>query len=374
MTICTKCGNAIPDDAKFCPRCGEPAGKPTQHVVQGEVQDVVPDEGSRVVRETAQRHAQDEGRDAVGASGPEPGNRRARRMAIMLLVVVVVLVAVVAGLLIWQGSNQRRDEATEAQTAYDAAHQEVTVDIGVTAEGWGQDASPVPIHVEGTDLDGNPVSETLCLTPDASTVELSRGTYTLTAIGSPVTSSGGIFEYPSEDLTVTVGEDGVGVSIGSTQGVSARVSSAASSASASAAAGSSSSTSMVMNAIPTFQFTPVASEDVTDEQLQAISDWMSSAGIDASTAAGYVDSARSAREADQAVYYLELPSPITVSGTQYGDTTDTKIILDGDYSSYLGKTVSFQTGLSVRVTASIASAQVSCIHLNRYSELIKTFE
>lgn len=79
-------------------------------------------------------------------------------------------------------------------------------------------------------------------------------------------------------------------------------------------------------------------------------------------------------EADQAVYYLELPSPITVSGTQYGDTTDTKIILDGDYSSYLGKTVSFQTGLSVRVTASIASAQVSYIHLNRYSELIKTFE
>lgn len=302
MTICTKCGNTIPDDAKFCPRCGEPAGKPTQHVVQGEVQDVVPGEGSRAVRGTAQRHAQDEGRDAAGASGPEPGNRRARRMAIVLLVAAVVLAAVVVGILIWQGSNQRRDEATEAQAAYDAAHQKVTVDIGVTAEGWSQDASPVPIHVEGTDLDGNPVSETLCLTPGASTVELSRGTYTLAVIGSPVTSSGGIFEYPSEDLTVTVGEDGVGVSIGSAQDVSARVSSgtdssAAPSASASAAAGSSSRTSMVMNAIPTFQFTPVASEDVTDEQLQAISDWMSSAGIDASTAAGYVDSARSAREA-----------------------------------------------------------------------------
>lgn len=284
--FCGRCGSPIEDGSSFCGRCGarvDASGNDEQ------------DQSDPVAGSAA-------GQDMWAAEGGEPesrrnrGGRRPRHVVAMLLSAAVVLVAAVVGLLAWQ--NVQRDEAearAEAeQAAYEEAHQKVTVDIVIVADGWDEKASPVPVHVEGTDLDGNPVSETLCLTPSACTVELMRGTYTFTAIGSPVTSGGGIFEYPSDGITVTIGDGDV--STDPSQNVSSGTGTASGSTSQTSASGATASASMATGDAPTFRLTPIAFDDVTDEQLQTISDWMSQVGIDSTVATGFVDSARNARD------------------------------------------------------------------------------
>ena len=61
------------------------------------------------------------------------------------------------------------------------------------------------------------------------------------------------------------------------------------------------------------------------------------------------------------IYYLELPAEVTVTGTQYGSISKDKLILPDGFESYVGKTVSVRTQVSIRPTASIPEAQFTML-------------
>ena len=73
------------------------------------------------------------------------------------------------------------------------------------------------------------------------------------------------------------------------------------------------------------------------------------------------------------VCMMHLPAPVTVTGTQYGDQTYDIVILPNEFAQYAGQTITVNTCLSVRVTASIASAKFSPLICSATS-LVRTFE
>ena len=62
------------------------------------------------------------------------------------------------------------------------------------------------------------------------------------------------------------------------------------------------------------------------------------------------------------VCYLELPSAVTLTGTQYGELTYAKVILPASFSQYAGQTITITSHYSARVTASIPEAPISPIY------------
>lgn len=73
------------------------------------------------------------------------------------------------------------------------------------------------------------------------------------------------------------------------------------------------------------------------------------------------------------IYYLELPAEVTVTGTQYGPIANTRLILPKGYESYVGKTVSVRTGVSIRPTASIPEAAITMLWCNKYCTFQRVF-
>lgn len=175
-----------------------------------------------------------------------------RNRAVLIAIVLAAAIIAVGGYAVWHSST----------------HKEVGVDVTIAADGWGDGSSPVPFTITDTDLDGKQVSKTVCLNPSDGSIQLQRGTYTIAAAGSPVTSAGGIFTYPSDILNVTVDKDGAHVGEQSLDKA-------------------------------TFAYTAIAPENVSDAQLQAITDWMAAAGIDSAKASAWVESARAARSSRQ---------------------------------------------------------------------------
>ena len=206
--FCPKCGAMLPNDAVFCKECGVRMGQALTN--------------------------------------------SKRNRAVLIAIVLAAAIIAAGGYAVWHSST----------------HKEVGVDVTIAADGWGDGSSPVPFTITDTDLDGKQVSKTVCLNPSDGSIQLQRGTYTIAAAGSPVTSAGGIFTYPSDILNVTVDKDGAHVGEQSLDKA-------------------------------TFAYTAIAPENVSDAQLQAITDWMAAAGIDSAKASAWVESARAARSSRQ---------------------------------------------------------------------------
>ena len=192
---------------------------------------------------------------------------------------------------------------------------------------------------------------------------------------------------------------------------------------------------------PTLTLTPVDSIDVTDEELEAAKKYAVEAGFDESKVEEYVSTAETTRQEaieqkqaeeerqaalaerqaaldanptvikstpgsqqtgtvtltgtvrrvdtvggganniyyDYTYYYLELPSEVTVTNTQYGDTPDTEVILYGassipGFDDYVGKVITVQGGITVRPTISIPEYQTSMIRYNQNFKIARVFD
>lgn len=68
------------------------------------------------------------------------------------------------------------------------------------AEGYDSSTStPIPVQIEGTDLEGNSVStETLVGSNGAEPISLMRGNYTLSVTASPISEDGTMFDIPQQ--------------------------------------------------------------------------------------------------------------------------------------------------------------------------------
>lgn len=86
-----------------------------------------------------------------------------------------------------------------------------------------------------------------------------------------------------------------------------------------------------------FTYTAIAPENVTDSQLQAITDWMSAAGIDSTQATSWVDSARTARSSRQAEIAASQSASSSSSGSSSSSSSGSSTGTSSSQSTYKGK-------------------------------------
>lgn len=312
-----------------------------------------------------------------------------KRILLCVLLAAAAAVAVVAVLLLRQAGTPGSSSQEEA------ASQKVSITINVSGEGFDSSSStPTPLHIEGDGVSEDAFSDS----SGNAEAELDPGDYKVTVAAPCFASDGSLFrDSDSEPASVTLNE------------------------------GNSNVTVLVSVAA-------IDPADVTDDDIQQAKDYAEKAGTDSGTVDGYAQKAEQKRqdaldakaaedEKQQAldanpsvihsvpntqdsemvtltgtlcretrtspvrsdeqadVYYLELPSQVTVTGTQYADESSTKIILhqqwpseaEYKYAAYEGMTVSITGQVGIDVHGTNPSYGISLIGFYENATLTKVF-
>lgn len=182
---CPECGESLPEDALFCTNCGIKVSNSTSIEQEEDLQEVA----------TFQEGAVPLERDA---SSKEPRKKPSRKMIIIAAVSAVIIIA--AAFTAWFLINQHNKQVWEQE------HQKYSVNIEISAKGYDPATStPIPVHIEGADFEGNTVSEDhLIGTQSAESLSFMRGTYSLTVVSSPITSDGTVYNVPDVATTFEI--------------------------------------------------------------------------------------------------------------------------------------------------------------------------
>ena len=193
--FCPECGSDLPDDARFCTSCG------------ARIEDT---DGTRAMPKPRMRVTDEDRGPApmpttalpVKAAQPEKPRKRHGAAIAVAAVVAVAAIAVAGGLVWW-----KLDQDRIAQEAYAEEHEPQTLVVPVEIDDYdASSGSMIPVAVQGTDLDGNNVNETQYVDEDGESLELMRGSYTLSVPASPFADDGGIYTVPSGSVKVEVGD------------------------------------------------------------------------------------------------------------------------------------------------------------------------
>lgn len=242
--FCPQCGSKQPDDAQFCAQCGAPlgmAGDANEPQVTPEPATSAEPETSpspAPVAETAVLPATDSDPEtkeakpaesepagstaanapATSAPTPEKPKRKSHRTVIIAGAIAAALVCSggVGGVIWWQGEQARIAEeariAAEEQAAYEAAHQKYPIQLTIQCEGLDTaTGTMIPLHVTGTDFEGNEVDELFFTDQNSTDVELMQGDYVFEVPASPIAADGTIYDVAAptaSGLGGAVHEDG----------------------------------------------------------------------------------------------------------------------------------------------------------------------
>lgn len=242
--FCPQCGSKQPDDAQFCAQCGAPlgmAGDANEPQVTPEPATSAEPETSpspAPVAETAVLPATDSDPEtkeakpaesepagstaanapATSAPTPEKPKRKSHRTAIIAGAIAAALVCGggVGGVIWWQGEQARIAEeariAAEEQAAYEAAHQKYPIQLTIQCEGLDTaTGTMIPLHVTGTDFEGNEVDKLFFTDQNSTDVELMQGDYVFEVPASPIAADGTIYDVAAptaSGLGGAVHEDG----------------------------------------------------------------------------------------------------------------------------------------------------------------------
>lgn len=157
---CNNCGAELDGDALFCTQCGAPVDRGGQEVSAAE-----PAPATEETLATGTVPAP----QTTPASQPAPSTQLAH--------------------------------AAGEQEAWDTAHSSHALKVCVMSTGWdtSSGASKLPVHVTGTDLDGNDVDEVAYVDSAGDGISLVQGDYTLSVAASPLGSEGGRLGRPAGD-------------------------------------------------------------------------------------------------------------------------------------------------------------------------------
>ena len=123
------------------------------------------------------------------------GNKTQTALLIGAAVAMALLMAVLFGLGS-EGSGTLVPEKAYADL--------VAVDFALNAEGGTDDMSAVPIHITGTDKDGNKVDAKVAYKPNSSSVKLRPGHYIAKLFSSPISGDNKLYDYPDKDYAFDV--------------------------------------------------------------------------------------------------------------------------------------------------------------------------
>lgn len=392
VMYCANCGEKLEDDARFCTACGTPVESGIEECSEEDsiLESVVSGQDAQAVassvQETAAIHRMQETKEmpvvseqAAAVQQPAASGSQKKYGVVIAIICIAVVALIALGIFVFFQVK-----------AHEESHAPVSVQFSFSYSG-DQSAQPIgiPFDIQGTDLDGNAVDEQFLATPDGAVTELLAGSYTVTVAGNPVSVTGVVYEVgenAEQALEIPVPN---GESDEQTQSVTPDLG---------------------------FSFQVVAPDKVSDQQVGAIESWMTNFGVASdeiqSISAAIVERrnaeiARAALEQEKQaalaanprvvvgpnpvthapgetvrltgtvrvgffdsgfgdsgrgnVCYLELPSEITVTGTQYDEQHSNKIILGDDFASYQDKVVTISASLSVRVTQSIKESACSRI-------------
>lgn len=168
-------------------------------------------------------------------------HRLGRRPVIALIVAAAAGVVMLGGFLGWRLWQQRLWEQRRG----------TGVPLELVVPGYGEGSSPVPLRVSGTTDEGSTVAGVRIVTKLDGWLSLLPGSYTVTAVGSPVTAAGGMFSVPKGSWRVEVTSDG----------------------------GSVTAPDGTVSDEVAISYTPLSPADITDDQVGAIRAWMLDVGV-----------------------------------------------------------------------------------------------
>lgn len=197
-------------------------------------------------------------------SPPEPTRKKSKALPLAIgSAAAAVIVAVLVFAFALPAINGPQDKT---------AH----VSLVLQVPEYDDESSPIPFQVTGTDAEGNKVDEIQTVDSTDASLTLPEGTYTVQPAGSPVNSTGRIYRYESTQTTVIVKRAEAGSS--SDNGYIAVVDD-------------------VEDGELSSSYDPIPPEQVTDEELEAATSWMSDAGLDADKAGRFIQTVEDATDA-----------------------------------------------------------------------------
>ena len=212
--FCMKCGQKVPDNAKFCSRCGaeikaiatgiaedEPEEKETGIAV-----DTPAEKAEQAPTETSSTTPDPQVAPQVAVPAtPQPAPKKSNRGKIIAAVIAIVIVCAGIGIGVWWKFDQ---DQKAKQAEWDRAHVTLITRVtGADTPGFDDAATAIPVQVKGTDLDGNEVDEVQFMRPAAMQVETKQGSYDLVFPGGYFTSDGQAVKAPGTTVHVDVALD-----------------------------------------------------------------------------------------------------------------------------------------------------------------------
>lgn len=217
--FCPNCGKRVErEDATFCPACGAPLGTehqpdaipPAPKASNAELTSKMP----RMAEVAPEAYPQSQAQPQPEGDGQQKRTvHRGRRIALEVILALVVAAGIGGGLWWKAESDRRAQEAADAaaqQAAWDADHAERAVHINIVAPNYSSQATRIPLHVTGTDLDQAGVDQTFYVNADNPDIQLKKGTYQIAVVASPILQDGSLYAMPANPVSVTVGDSADG--------------------------------------------------------------------------------------------------------------------------------------------------------------------
>lgn len=387
----------------------KPAGIPSDEetVVLPVETDVIPDSEempapaspSSTWQTVPAEHRQEQPNDATAmpqpgdpaAPTPEAGEQKAGRLNKRTIIIIAVAAAIILGIII--GVVVKTNIDARIKEANEALH---PVPVSIVAPGFTNEATHIPVRVTGTNAEKEPVDSLFFVDAEGSGITLSRGSYKATFPGGYLTADGTVCKAPDIEVSIELAGEGTGettVNVASDAEVAYAVVPAANvsdellaeiaelAAEDSSDGGKAASLTnvakekraAVQKEQQRIEAEKAAAEKAAQEQREmkdalaanpSVVQAAPSRPSDFVTMTGTVDVQQAedlgARRMED-VCMMHLPAPVTVTGTQYGEPSYDIIILPKDLAGYAGRTITINTRLNVRATASIASARFSPI-------------
>ena len=412
--VCPHCGARLADGAEFCTQCGSKAGTGAETSVSEDAIETraltfeqpdadaeqyradvaaaheslnmvtpdtvatspVPVDKTALMPKPVPASGEDGGpvsptslADKARAEATAPKKKDPRKIAAIVAGVIVAIAVVGGGT--WAFINhqhQQQEAAEQAQREKDEAiaKAEHAVVIKVNGDGWDTSAgsSRLPVHVEGTDSQGEKVDEVQYATSDGHGINLRQGNYVLSVPASPIAADGTVFSVSNTQVEVsfTTKEEGSEIDATGRGG---------------------------------FELTPVDALDVTDEQINKAYEYASKDMTDGApdadalkaaatkrrddaVAAKKEADAKAARTITTADYTLELPScwdgrvtvkyegdSVVVYSKNYPKRAICSILVDTQGAGPMGDIGTSQMGY-----VSLSNGRYAHVWCDRYSYLI----
>ena len=213
---CPSCGAENPSDSTTCRACGAPLG------ARGERMDVTPETKTAYELQSAWQtgsapsasyESLGDVEDASAASVPAGDARKGRGWlaGIIAAVVLAVLVGFVWGSgLFGGGASESPSEAGSAEDT--AAQQANSLGFSISVPGLDADGSRIPIQITGTTATGEEYSHLFYLSMAGEVsepIELEDGVYSVVVAGSPISSTGIVYNFDNayDEVTLDAAND-----------------------------------------------------------------------------------------------------------------------------------------------------------------------